>query len=164
MSKSSSVQNLRSLCFVSKMFYDLRWLQFVDQIRRLLGNTTQSLSTWSVFSKSISVSQLVAVPLKSSGSRTSLRSRSPAASNWKMELSQLEGYMNRDSLTQPFVWLRWIQPDSNTVPALRQGLHYGQILPDTHSSKTLQKLSTDTPLLYCTMVEDTAGPFVDIWL
>lgn len=56
-------------------------LPVVDQIRELLGNTPLFPGTWSVFSKSISVSQLVAVPLKSSGSRTSLRSRLPAASN-----------------------------------------------------------------------------------
>lgn len=111
--------------------------------QRAPGKHPHALQTpWSVFSKSISVSQLVAVPLKSSGSHTSLRSRLPATSNWKMELSGVEGYMNRDSLTRPFVWLRWIQPDSNTVPALRRGLHYGQILLDTHSSKTLRYTAT----------------------
>lgn len=99
------------------------------------------------FSKSISVSQLVAVPLKSSGSHTSPCSRLPAASSWKMELSGLEGYMYRDSLTQPFVWLRWIQPDSNTVSALQRGLHYGHILPDTHCSQDAPKLCSDT--LHC---------------
>lgn len=137
--------------FCIRDFCCLGWLHFVDQIRELLGNTPQIQGTWSAFWKSISVSQLVAVPLKSSGSRTSLHSRLPAASNWKMELSGLEGYMNRDSLTQPFVWLRWIQPDSNTVSALRQGLHYGQILLDTHSSKTLGKLSSDALLLHSTV-------------
>lgn len=123
------------------------------QIRELLGNTQQFPATWTVFSKSISVSQLVAVPLKSSGSRTSLHSRLPAASSWKMELSGLEGYMNRDSLTPPFVWLRWIQPDSDTVPALQQGLHYGQILLDTHSSKTLR--SSAQIHCHCTICKET---------
>lgn len=103
----------------------------------------------SLFSKSISVGLLVAVPPESSGSHTSLRSRLPAASNWKMELSGLEGYMNRDSLTPPFVWLRWIWPDSNTVAALRQGLHCGQIWLDTHSSKM--------PESFCTLGKRTAG-------
>lgn len=92
-------------------------------------------ATWPVFSKSISVSQLVAVPLKSSGSRTFLHSRLPAVSSWKMELSGLEGYMSRDSLTRPFVWLRWTQPDSSRVPALQHSLHYGQILLGAHSSQ-----------------------------
>lgn len=113
-------------CFISR---------FGLQIGALMGITPQFPGTWSVFSKSISVSQLVAVPLKSSGSRTSLRCPLPAVSSWKMELSGLEGYMSRDSLTQPFVWLRWMQPDSNTVPDLQQGSHYGQILLDTHSSQ-----------------------------
>lgn len=92
-----------------------------------------------VFSKSISVPQLAVVP---PGSHTSLHSRLPAASNWKMKLSGLEGYMNSDSLTPPFVWLRWIRPDSRTAAALRQGLHCGQNRLDTHSSKTPEKVFT----------------------
>lgn len=130
------------LYFVSEMgfFYSICCYYILKpyQMREFMGNISQLPGAWSAFSKSISVSQLVAVPLKSSGSRTFLCSRLPAASSWKMELSGLEEYMNRDSLTQPFVWLRWTQLDSNTVPALQQGLHYGQILLDTHSSKMLR--------------------------
>lgn len=33
--------------------------------------------------------------------------------------------MSRDSLTPPFVWLRWIQPDRNTATALQQSLWPG---------------------------------------
>lgn len=147
------------LYFVSEMFcYSICGKYILKpfyQMREFMGNIPRLPGARSAFSKSISVSQLVAVPLKSSGSRSFLCSRLPAASSWKMELSGLEEYMNRDSLTQPFVWLRWTQLDSNTVPALQQGLHYGQILLDTHSSKTHR--SSAQMHCYCTVVHVKAA-------
>lgn len=126
-------------CIEDLLLPEWTFYSFFYLIRADGKHLTASRATWPVFSKSISVSQLGAVPLKSSGSRTFLHTRLPAVSRWKMELSGLEGYMSRDSLTQPFVWLRWTQPDSSGVPALQHSLHYGQILQGTHSSKPIQR-------------------------